>query len=261
MLDASAPTLTLVGGPTVLIEFAGARLLTDPTFDQPGTYTAGPVTLIKEAGPALGPGDIGRVDAVLLSHDQHYDNLDRAGRDFLRNVSLVLTTPAGAGRLNGASVGLAPWQSVDISTPSGTSLHVTATPARHGPVGIEPLSGDVTGFVITAPGDAEGAIYISGDTVWYEGVAEVASRFDVRLAMLFTGAAEPRGRFQMTMDCNDAIAVAHAFPKATIVAVHNHGWKHYTESQEDLAAAFAALGISDRLKLLAPGSPVTVGSN
>ena len=260
MRDASPPTLTLVGGPTVLIEFAGARLLTDPTFDGPGTYTAGPVTLIKEAGPALGPSDIGRVDAVLLSHDQHDDNLDRAGRDFLTSVPLVLTTPAGAGRLNGASVGLASWQSADVPTPSGTPLHVTATPARHGPVGIEPLSGDVTGFVVAA-GDAEGAIYISGDTVWYEGVAEVASRFDVRVAVLFTGAAEPRGRFQMTMDCNDAIAVAHAFPKAAVVAVHNHGWKHYTESQEDLAAAFAALGISDRLRLLEPGLPVTVGSN
>jgi L-ascorbate metabolism protein UlaG (beta-lactamase superfamily) len=254
----ASPTLTLVGGPTVLVDFAGARLLTDPTFDAPGTYVAGPVTLTKETGPALLPADIGRIDAVLLSHDQHYDNLDRAGRDFLKNAPLVLTTPAGAGRLNGTSVGLAPWQSHSVPAPSPTPLHITATPARHGPVGIEPISGDVTGFVITAGDDAEGAIYISGDTVWYEGVAEVASRFDVRVAVLFTGAAEPRGRFQMTMDCNDAIAAAHAFPRATIVAIHNHGWKHYTESQADLAAAFAALGIADRLRLLEPGLPVTI---
>jgi hypothetical protein len=31
-------SLTLIGGPTVLIEFFGLRLLTDPTFDEPGTY-------------------------------------------------------------------------------------------------------------------------------------------------------------------------------------------------------------------------------
>jgi len=29
-------TLTLIGGPTVLIEYGGYRLLTDPTFDPPG---------------------------------------------------------------------------------------------------------------------------------------------------------------------------------------------------------------------------------
>jgi L-ascorbate metabolism protein UlaG (beta-lactamase superfamily) len=31
-------TITLIGGPTALIEFDGFRLLTDPTFDGPGAY-------------------------------------------------------------------------------------------------------------------------------------------------------------------------------------------------------------------------------
>jgi L-ascorbate metabolism protein UlaG (beta-lactamase superfamily) len=30
--------LTLIGGPTILIEFADVRLLTDPTFDEPQVY-------------------------------------------------------------------------------------------------------------------------------------------------------------------------------------------------------------------------------
>ena len=253
-----AMTMTLIGGPTLLIDFGGARLLTDPTFDPPGTYTAGPVTLTKESGPAIAPSEIGRIDAVLLSHDQHYDNLDHAGREFLKEVPLVLTTPAGAARLNGSSIGLAPWGSADVTAPDGLPLRVTATPARHGPVGIEPLSGDVTGFLVAAGGDEGEAIYISGDTVWYEGVEEVSRRFDVRAAIIFTGAAEPRGPFQMTMDTNDAIAVAHAFPEATIVAVHNHGWAHYTETQDDIAASFGALGIAHRLALLAPGAPLRI---
>ena len=32
------PRFTLIGGPTVLIEIAGLRLVTDPTFDGPGDY-------------------------------------------------------------------------------------------------------------------------------------------------------------------------------------------------------------------------------
>ncbi len=258
MTQDAAPTLTLIGGPTTLIEFAGLRLLTDPTFDPPGTYSAGPVTLTKEAGPALSSAEVGRVDAVLLSHDQHYDNLDHAGRDFLKDVPLVLTTPAGATRLNGTSIGLAPWESADVPGPSGAPLRITATPARHGPVGVEPLSGDVTGFVVSPPGGE--AIYVSGDTVWYEGVEAVSRRFDVRVAIVFTGAAVPHWRFQMTMDSNDAITVAHAFPEATVVAVHNHGWAHYTESQADVAAAFTALGIRHRLALLEPGVPIRIDS-
>jgi L-ascorbate metabolism protein UlaG (beta-lactamase superfamily) len=67
--------LTLIGGPTVLIEIGGLRLLTDPTFDAPGHY-AGPVPLEKRSGPALSMEQVGEVDAVLLSHDQHLDNLD-----------------------------------------------------------------------------------------------------------------------------------------------------------------------------------------
>lgn len=250
-----AATLTLVGGPTVLIEIGGVRLLTDPTFDEPGTYELPHVTLEKRTGPALAAASLGPIDAVLLSHDQHADNLDHAGRDLLRRVPAVLTTLAGAGRLGGGARGLAPWQTVEVVGAAGRRLHITAAPARHGPVGIEPLSGDVIGFLIglDQPGDA---IYITGDTVWYEGVAEVARRFRPRLVVLFAGAAKTRGAFHLTMDANDAIETAHAFPHARIVAAHTDGWAHFTESGEQLARAFVALGLADRLQHLEAATPV-----
>ena len=77
-------SITLIGGPTALIEIDGFRLLTDPTFDAPGAYQLPHVKLEKLTGPAFERRrDIGDVDAVLLSHDQHSDNLDHSGRDFL----------------------------------------------------------------------------------------------------------------------------------------------------------------------------------
>ena len=102
-------TITLIGGPTVLIELDGFRLLTDPTFDAPGAYQLPHVKLEKLTGPAFGVDKVGEIDAVLLSHDQHSDNLDNSGRDFLRNAKRVLTTEAGAKRLGGHAEGLAPW--------------------------------------------------------------------------------------------------------------------------------------------------------
>ena len=126
----------------------------------------------------MSAAEIGPVDAVLLSHDQHADNLDHAGRALLGQVPLVLTTQAGAARLGGASRGLAPWQSTaTLAGPDGRHLQVTATPARHGPAGIEPLSGAVVGFLVGVeePGDV---IYVTGDTVWYqESGAELARAF------------------------------------------------------------------------------------
>lgn len=61
-------TLTLIGGPTALIEACGFRLLTDPTFDAPGEYKLPHITLEKTRGPAATMEEIGPVDAVLLSH-------------------------------------------------------------------------------------------------------------------------------------------------------------------------------------------------
>lgn len=244
--------VTLVGGPTALIEAGGLRLLTDPTFDVPGSYPSpgGGLTLTKRTGPAIPAAAVGAVDAVLLSHDQHADNLDPAGRAFLRTAPRVLTTREGGRRLPGAE-GLAPWERRVLAA-GPRSLLVTATPARHGPPGIEPLSGEVTGFVVSEP-EGRDLVYVTGDTVFYEGVAEVARRFRPAVVVMFTGAARARGPFHLTMSVNDALETARAFPGAALVAVHNEGWEHFTETASDLERSFAALGQQARLVPLARG--------
>jgi len=244
--------ITLIGGPTALIEVDGFRLLTDPTFDAPGAYRLPHVTLEKLSSPALGAEAIGEVDAVLLSHDQHADNLDHSGKAFLAKAKRVLTTVAGAKRLGGHAEGLMPWATTELSGKDGRSLTITATPARHGPAGIEPLAGDVIGFVLTSK-DKSPPIYISGDTVWYDGVAEVARRFKAGVVLPFAGAAQTRGPFHLTMDTNDTIETARAFPEAVIVPLHTDGWAHFRQNAKDLRASFDTLGFGSRLKILEPG--------
>ncbi|MGH7160258.1 MAG: MBL fold metallo-hydrolase, partial [Acetobacteraceae bacterium] len=246
-------TLTLIGGPTALIEMGGFRLLTDPTFDAPGEYPLPHVTLVKTAGPARSAAEIGRVDAVLLSHDQHADNLDHSGKEFLTRADRVLTTIAGAGRLGAHAEGLAPWEARTLSKPDGARLTITAAPARHGPAGIEPLAGEVTGFVLHSDDPESRPVYITGDTVWYDGVAEVARRFKPGVVMPFAGAAQTRGPFHLTMDVNDVIETARAFPSARIIPLHCDGWQHFTQNAEDLRNSFAALGFGAQLLLLVPG--------
>jgi L-ascorbate metabolism protein UlaG (beta-lactamase superfamily) len=165
----------------------------------------------------------------------------------------VLTTVVGAHRLQGSAQGLAPWESTTLAKPDGNSLRITATPARHGPAGIEPVSGDVIGFVLTFSDQPDRSLYVTGDTVWYDGVAEVARRFTVDVVLLFAGAAQTRGPFHLTMDTNDAIETAHAFPDALIVPIHRDSWAHFTQDRNDLENAFQSLGIRSRLRLLDPG--------
>jgi len=71
------------------------------------------------------------LDAVLLSHDHHFDNLDHAGRHLLSSAARVLTTAEGAARV-GSESGLVPWQSSSLETRGGAPLRITATPARQG---------------------------------------------------------------------------------------------------------------------------------
>jgi L-ascorbate metabolism protein UlaG (beta-lactamase superfamily) len=237
-------TITLIGGPTALIEVDGFRLLTDPTFDEPGAYQLPHVKLEKLSGPAMSARDVGAIDAVLLSHDQHSDNLDHSGRDFLREAKRVLTTEAGAKRLGGKTEGFAPWASTELKK-GGQSLTITATPARHGPAGIEPLSGYVIGFVVESSRAGSRPIYISGDTTWFDGVAEVAKRFKCGVVLPFAGAAQTRGPFHLTMDTNDTIETARAFADAVIVPVHTDGWAHFRQAPTTCAPP-STRWVSDR---------------
>ena len=67
-------------------------------------------------------------------------------------------------------------------------MTVTATPCRHGPVGSRPIVGDVIGFALAWAGQEHGALWISGDTVLYDGVREVGARLDVGTAIVHLGA-------------------------------------------------------------------------
>ncbi len=241
----------VVGGPTTLIEYGGLRLLTDPTFDVPGDYPLGPgLVLTKTAASLVGPADLGAIDAVLLSHDQHPDNLDTAGRALLGDVPLVLTTTSGAQRLGGTARGLAPWDSVDLARPDGGSVTVTATPAQHGPEGCEPLTGEVVGFLLSAS-DLP-TVYVSGDNASLDVVRAIAQRVGpVDTAVLFAGAA--RTPFfdgaLVTLDGAGAAEAARILGARRVVPAHCDSWGHFTESRDDLVAAFTAAGIADRLHL------------
>jgi L-ascorbate metabolism protein UlaG (beta-lactamase superfamily) len=238
-----AVRLTHIGGPTVLVEVHGWRLLTDPTFDAPGRrYAFGWGTSSRKlAGPAIAAADLGAIDAVLLTHDHHGDNLDTAGRSVLASAGAVVTTAAGARRLGGGARGLEPWATTRLEAPGRPPIDLTATPCRHGPPLSRPLVGDVIGFALGWDGQEHGALWITGDTVLYDGVREVAGRVQVDTALLHLGGVRfpITGPLRYTMTARDAVELCRLVRPRTAIPIHYEGWKHFQQDRERVERDFA----------------------
>jgi len=255
--------ITHIGGPTVLIEVAGWRLLTDPTFDPAGgKYRFGWGTgSEKLAGPAIAADAIGPIDAVLLSHDHHDDNLDAAGRALLPGAGVVVTTVAGAQRIGGDATarGLAPWATTTLEAPGRTPIEITATPCRHGPPLSRPIVGDVIGFALRWDGQEHGQVWISGDTVLYDEVREVPERLDVGTAILHLGGVRfpVSGPLRYTMNAAEAVELSGLLDPHAIVPIHYEGWKHFREGRDAAERAFAAApgDLAARVRWLDRGVP------
>jgi L-ascorbate metabolism protein UlaG (beta-lactamase superfamily) len=288
-------SLTHVGGPTAILEYAGLRWLTDPSLSPPGEYEGG---LVKTTGPALEAAGIGPIDVVLLSHEHHSDNLDPAGRAFLPSAGRVLTTEQGAERLGGNAVGLEPWSSFEIErgerdddpariadagavtvtsartadagavtvtsarTADAGTVRVTAVPAQHGPDGTDHITGPVIGFILA--GESLDTVYVSGDNASLDVVRSIAQRVgEVDIAILFAGAVQLARRFDgayLTLSSDRAAEAAKILGARHVIPVHFEGWTHFTQGAEQLRAAFAGNQLADRLHVPERGETVTVGT-
>ncbi|GAA1605828.1 MBL fold metallo-hydrolase [Kribbella sancticallisti] len=246
--------ITHIGGPTALIEFEGWCLLTDPTFDPPGRrYGFGwGSASTKVAGPAVAVAELPPVDAVLLTHDHHADNLDDAGRALLPEADNVITTVAGGRRLGGSAVGLSPWSIYSLEKPGSPALKITATPCRHGPPLSRPITGEVAGFALEWQGQEESALWISGDTVLSSDVREVATRLDVGTVLLHLGAVQfpITGRLRYTMAGPDGVELCELLRAQTVIPVHYEGWSHFTQGRSAIEEAFAVAAPEVRAALL-----------
>ena len=251
-------TIEAIGGPTALLSMAGLRLLTDPTFDDPGEYPGELFKLVKTVSPARSAADVGTVDAVLLSHDEHADNLDDAGRRYLTTVPLVLSTVGAVQRLGGTTTNRPAWDSLDLTGPDGTVVRVTWVPAQHGPEWATAFTGEVTGFVLSGVGLP--TVYISGDNSSLDVVRQVAQRFGpVDIALLFAGAGVvPPLEAVLTLTGEEAAEASVILGARHVVVIHADGWTHFTEGRTEIEAAFERAGLRNRLTVLAPGAVLTL---
>ena len=248
---------TVLGGPTTVLDLGGLRIVSDPTFDAPGPHGY----LTKTEGPAVGEDQLGPVDLVLVSHDNHADNLDDRGRALALAAPQVLTTRSGASRLEQPTIGLAPWTSHTVPRPDGGELTVTAVPAVHGPEDGERdadgfVNCEVIGFLLSGP--ELPVIYVSGDNASIRTVTEIARRAPaIDAVVLHAGAAHVESKFRnrpLTLDSIQAAAAAAVLGAGIIIPAHYDGWAHFGEGRDNLAHAFDDAGQAEQLHLTEHGT-------
>src|SRR3954447_7750403 len=133
--QATEHSLAFIGTATTLLRLGPFTVLTDPNFLHKGqrAYLGKGLVAKRLTSPAMSPGDLPVLDAVVLSH-LHGDHWDRVAQRQLDHDVLVLTTPPAARRLRRggfvAARGLSTWESQTLQKP-GAWLRVTALPGRH----------------------------------------------------------------------------------------------------------------------------------
>jgi len=256
--------ITHIDTACVLLEINGYRILTDPTLDKAGQYYYhGYGSFSKKTGdPAMGADELGHVDLVLLSHHQHKDNFDEAGKAFTMGVPLTISTVDAAVQLSHI-FGLKEWETLYVPNLMVPGLRITATPAQHRPWWVpEVFSGKVIGFIIEFDGQDNGVIYISGDTVYFRGIEEVAQRYRIDTAIVHAGSVQFRyltGFGRYTMDSSDLIRAARTLQPARLIPVHHKGWSHFKEKEKhllkrlnavpELACCLVYLNMGERTRL------------
>lgn len=121
------------------------------------------------------------------------------------------------------------------------------------------MTGPVTGFVLRSAG--EGTLYVSGDNASLDVVAQIAERLGrIDVAVLFVGAVQLPHRFDgafLTLSSERAAIVTGLLGARAVIPVHFEGWTHFTQGLDQVRAAFAGYGLSDRLLAAERGQTVS----
>jgi L-ascorbate metabolism protein UlaG (beta-lactamase superfamily) len=255
--DDEQATLTFVGTATLVVRLGAFTLLTDPNFLHRGqrAYLGKGLWSRRLTEPALGPGALPPLDAVVLSH-LHGDHFDRVAREALPRLQPVITTPQAAKRLSSWGFdprGLDTWQ-VETLTKGDETLTVRALPAIHARGVMGALLPPVMGSLLehTSPAGRT-RIYISGDTLTGDHLTEIAIREpDIDVAVAHLGGTRVL-LHTVTMDAAQGLDFVQRIRPRRAVPVHYDDYGVFRSPLADFEARLAEAGLQDLLRTVGRG--------
>ncbi len=219
--------VTWIGTATVLLHLGRFTVLTDPNFLHQGDHAALGYGLRSRrlTDPAMEIAELPPLDLVVLSH-HHGDHFDEiAARDLPKDVPIVTT--AHAARKLGRQGFTRPlavdtWDAVTFDR-GDQRLSVTALPGQHAPGPLRAALPPVMGSMIEV-GDRAGRtafrLYITGDTLLHDRLAEIPARYPaIDLALLHLGGTRVLG-VMVTMDGRDGVRALELVKPREAIPIH-----------------------------------------
>jgi len=248
------------GTATVVIRFAGFTLLTDPNFLHRGdrAHLGYGLTSRRRTEPALSVEEANGLpfDAVILSH-LHGDHFDQIAEKRLNKAFPIVTTPHAAGKLarkGFTTHALATWRMMTL-TKGDVRLDITSLPGKHGPGVLDRLLPPTMGSLLEfhLPSDRVLRIYISGDTLVFEGLYEIPKTYpSIDLGLMHLGGAHILG-VMLTMDADEGIHAVRIINPRRIIPIHYDDYEVFKSPLEDFKAAVKTAGIEERVTHLGRG--------
>jgi L-ascorbate metabolism protein UlaG (beta-lactamase superfamily) len=271
MADSMKFSITHLSTACTLLEIGSLRILTDPVFDRgKQRYRFGPgIAATRWQNAVLPTGGLPPIDAVLLSHSHHMDNLDKTGKKFVLDSrdaqgrpSRVISHPSAKEFFWYGFTPLKAGERTELRGTQGEKITITATPASHGPpalLGLVKDVGDVIGFLLEWDGQEHGAVYISGDTVCYYELTALAEEHQIGTAILHLGGVHFKPplpvRVLFTMPPGQAAQLALKLNPHTIIPIHYETsvWSHFKHEVPEYIEAFNNVGLRKRVHWLTKG--------
>jgi L-ascorbate metabolism protein UlaG (beta-lactamase superfamily) len=257
-------SLEFIGTATTLLRLGPFTLLTDPNFLHQGdrAYLGKGLSSKRRTEPARQPGDLPRVDAVVLSH-LHGDHFDRIARRELDRGLPVFTTPSAAKKLTrwgfGESVGMRTWTEQVLE--SGTArLRVVSAPGEHAPGWARSLLPPVMGSVLELSDDAGRPfrVYITGDTLYRHWLREVTDRCGpVDAMVLHLGGTRILGLLA-TMDDHQGADLVELIRPDVTVPIHYDDYHAFRSPLEDFVSSWRTRRLPGTLRTVARGQSVSL---
>ncbi len=250
--------LRLIRNATMLGDYSGQHILTDPLF-------ADRFALPSYSGRARNPvadlplpvDDIlAGVELVLLSH-RHGDHFDATARERLPQTLPLYCQPADAAALESSGFQHVTPVESSLAWPAGTLTRILG---HHGVGPVEAEMGVSSGYVLQAPN--EPTVYWVGDSVLCDETRAAIAQYHPDVIVTHSGGAlwpvgPDGGRALIIMDAAQTIATSRLAPWAKVVAIHLESVDHATVSRADLRQAVAAEGLEDRILIPEDGEELT----